>query len=120
MGSPTAMQSVTAHANTWSALSPGTDASQVAATLISKEDFATSIHSLSTTLQSASDASERCQVRIVCHRYQHINVFGVRFIGGQGADECYACHTGELARRLYKEQGFDDEPGAYRGYFHHS
>ena len=78
----TAMECITPHTNTGSTDFPLANAAKILVLWISQEDFTSSVHLLSVALQLTSQTRKGCQVRVVGHCYQQVDILWVCFVGG--------------------------------------
>ena len=78
----TAMERVTPHANTGRTDFPLADAAKIVILRVSQEDFTAAVHLLCMALQLTSQTSKRCQVHVVGHGYQQVDILWVGFAGG--------------------------------------
>jgi len=58
------------------------NAAKILVLWISQEDFTSSVHLLRVALQFTSQIGKRCQVSVVGHGYQQVDILWVCFAGG--------------------------------------
>jgi hypothetical protein len=68
------MERVTPHTNAGSTDFPLTNAAKILVLWISQEDFTSAVHLLCVALQLTSQIGKRCQVRVVGHGYQQVDI----------------------------------------------
>ena len=79
---PTAMERITPHANAGRTDFPLANAAKILILGIGQEDFTSSVHLLRMALQFTSQIGKRCQVSVVGHGYQQVDILWVGFAGG--------------------------------------
>ena len=95
-------------------LAPVARAADVISEWIGEEDVGTLVSALSPALESSTGSREQGEVGIVIHRNQHVCIFRIVLVSGQGADESDSSHARAGASALDEAQDFEEQEAPNR------